>query len=253
MYEETLKHAGLSKDQASIYEILVKNGALTAGELSTKSPLKRGLVYMILGQLETMGLVSKSSTKKITSFEPAHPIRLKELAEQKEIEARNAQIAVSGILNQLSSDFNLSSGKPGVLFYEGIEGAKKVLADSLESRTEIYSYVDIEAVSKFIGDINKKYVSKREALKIKKKGIVLDSPFAREYLKNYHPNVTETKLIKYAANPFQAIMQIYDGKVSYITLGEKIIGVVIDNDQIYKMHKYIFEYTWENAVPITEV
>lgn len=197
MYEETLARAGLTNDQARIYEILLKNGPLPAGAISKKALLKRGLTYKILDELTNFGLIERrDDAAKILMFSPAHPIRLQELAERKEREAKIAQSAIGAVIGQLTSDFNLISGKPGIIFYEGREGIKKVLDDSLTSKTEICSYADIESIAKYIDDVNKQYVKKRDALKIKKRGIVLDTPFARKYLSGYHKEITETKFIK---------------------------------------------------------
>jgi hypothetical protein len=123
----------------------------------------------------------------------------------------------------------------------------RVLEDSLTSKTEIYSYADIEAIQKYIPTVNKKYVKKRNDLKLKKKGIALDTPFTRKFLKDYYPGITETKLIDTKDAPdFQTVMQIYDGKISYLTLSEKKkMGVIIEDRHIYNMHKYLFEYLWK--------
>jgi sugar-specific transcriptional regulator TrmB len=248
-YSNTLTQAGLALDQATIYELLIQNGAMPAGKISQKTPLKRGLVYKVLDELIAMGLVLKKEVPgKVALFEPAHPLKLKELAEKKEEQAKNAQNVLNGVLGALTSSYNLVSGKPGVLFYEGLDGVSKVLDDSLESKTEILSYVDIEAIVKNIDSINKAYATKRERLQIKKRGIILDSPFAREYLSNYYTAVTDSKLITYDAPPFQSVMQIYDNKISYITLVPgKMMGVIIEDMFIYNMHKYLFEFLWSVA------
>ena len=112
----------------------------------------------------------------------------------------------------------------------------------------IYAYSDIEAVVKFIDKINKEYVKKREELKIKKKAILIDSPFARNYLKDYHLAITENKFIDYKLFPFNSLMQIYDNKIAYVTLSDKSkIGVIIEDKNIYQMHKSLFEFIWTHA------
>lgn len=248
-YLQLMVAAGLEPDQALIYELLLKSGPLKAGKIAQKSPLKRGLVYKILDELVDLGLVIKNEPLgKVAIFEPVHPLKLKDLAESREQKFKTAQLALDGIMGQLSSDYNLSLNKPGVQFFEGLDGIKKILEDSLSAKTEIYSYADIESIHKYIKDINEDYIKKRERLQIKKKGIVLDTPFARNYLKNYHRKITDTKFIKYNAPPFQTIMQIYDNKISYITLDpQKMVGVLIQDPHIYQMHKYLFEFLWEDG------
>src|SRR3989344_5551683 len=215
MYEQPLIQAGLSKEQASVYEALLKLGPSPARKIAQNSPYKRSLVYKILDELIAAGLATKKDeVGKVSVFDPAHPLKLKEFAEKKTEAARQAQTALDGILGQMASDFNLFSGKPGVQFYEGIEGVNKITADSLLARGIIYSYVDNEAVSKYVPKINDEYVKKRERLGIMKKMITVDGEYIRRKIKSYNPAVSEVRVIPNTF-PFVSVMQIYGNKVSY--------------------------------------
>lgn len=254
MFEHTLAQSGLNANQATVYEVLLKEGRISAGNVAKKVPLKRGLVYKVLDELAGFGVVAKKEEPgKAALFEVTHPYQLKELISRKEQEVKDARSALESVLPAMISAFNQISGKPGVLFYEGRAGIQEVLNDSLTSREEILSYADIESVVKYIDDINKAYVAKREELKLKKRGILLDTQFTRQYLASYHTDVTETRLIKFLeAPPFQSIMQMYDNKISYVTLSpDRMIGVVIEDPHLYQMHKYLFEYTWKEAYQLT--
>lgn len=249
MYEQILSRSGLNEDQAKVYEALLKHGKLSASKISAFVGLKRGLTYKILDKLAEMKLVDKKEApKSVAEFEPAHPLRLKDLAEEKAKEAHEAGGVLQGVLPQLISDFNLVSGKPGIQFFEGEEGVKRVLDDSLTSKTEIYSYADIEAIIKYIEKINDRYVRQREKLELKKKALLADTPFARKYLSDYHRAITDIRLIAAGEFPFQTVMQIYDNKISYITLApERMLGIIISDSHIYEMHRQVFEYAWEKA------
>jgi sugar-specific transcriptional regulator TrmB len=246
--EKILIEAGLSEEQAAIYSALLDKGPLKAGAIASWTGIKRGLIYKVLDQLENMGLVSKKGgVGTVAVFAPEHPSHLSEMMERKEKLLALAKETVSFSLGALSSKFNLLSGKPNVQFYEGKDGIKKVLEDTLmvPSGTEIYTYADIEAITKYIPEINKDYSNKRESLKIKKKGLVLDTVKAREIIKDYHTEVTETKFIKSDTGEFETVIQIYENKISYITLkNDSMIGVIIEDSSIYKIHKAIFETLW---------
>jgi sugar-specific transcriptional regulator TrmB len=247
-YLASLSQAGLTYTQAKIYELLLKNGPLKAGKIHQKTDLKRGLVYKVLEELVDLGMVNKKEPGKVAIFEAEHPAKLKDLAEKQEQKAKTAQLVLDGLLGQMISEFNLVSGRPGVQFFEGKEGIKRVLEDSLTSRTEIYSYADIDAINKYINDLNMDYVAKREKLKLKKKGIFLDTPETRRLLAGYHTDITESRVIKHSGTPFATVMQIYDNKISYITLTrERMIGVIVEDPLIYHMHLYLFEYMWSTA------
>src|SRR3989344_7488484 len=249
-YRQSLTQAGLTAHQAAIYEVLVQKGALPASKLAFEAKLSRPLAYKVLDELISLGLVEKhEAPRSVARFAAAHPLKLKEIADKRFAAAESAKSAVEGTLGKLISDFNLQSGKPGVRFFEGVEGIQAVLDDSLTAQTEIYSYADLESIEKYISDINKKYVRERERKQIQKKGIVVDTPFARNFLKNYAPGVTETKLIARDMSAFHTVMQIYDGKISYITLSEEnLIAVIIADPRIYEMHRELFLHTW-NATP----
>ena len=184
-YQETLKQAGLTEAQAEVYETLLKYGEQTAGSLTKKTSLKRGLVYKVLEDLVKFGLADKvEEAGKVARFIPKHPTHLRELVESRAKQLKDAELVLDGLLPSLVSEFNLISGHPGVLVYEGKEGVEKVINDSLSSKTEIYTYADIESVTKYIDSINKKYADKRDKLGIHKKALLLDTPFARKYMKD---------------------------------------------------------------------
>ena len=145
------------------------------------------------------------------------------------------------------SEFNLVSGKPGVRYFEGIDGIKKVINNTLTSKTVIYTYADMEKINQYIKKINDEYSKKRNELKIEKKVLLVDSEYTHKFLKNYPAENLDIRFIKNIRH-FTAVMQIYDNKISYITLAkERITGIIIDDKNIYEMHKILFENDWKNA------
>ena len=249
MYEQSLIQGGLSREQAIVYETMVANGPSEASRIARKTPLSRPLVYRVLGELIGLGLADKKTEKgKVAVFSAVHPLKLKEFVGKKREEAEGAVVALEGILGKLTSDFNLASGKPGVRFFEGVEGVEYVLEDSLATGDLVYTYADIEAVIKYIPDINERYVQKREKKGVQKRVLLLDTPFARKFMGNYHPGITDARLISVDAPPFHSVMEIYNERISYITFSEeRLIGVIIEDKAIHDMHKYLFEYMWEKA------
>ena len=251
MYTKQLTGIGLTPHQASVYQTLLASGGMKASKLSSKTGIARGVLYKTLDELMEIGLVSRIDPEgEVSQYFAKHPSNLEKRIAQEETRVREMKTALGGILPMMISDFNLMSGKPGVRFFEGREGIEKVLEDSLRIKEEtIYTYADIESVVKNIKTINENYVKKRDSLGIKKKALILDTEFAREYMRTYHTKVTDTRLIKTAdAKPFQSVMEIYGGKVSYITFEkDRMIGVIIEDSAIYDMHRYIFESMWEEA------
>ena len=262
IYQDLFNKAGLSQNESVVYEHLLKNGRSPASEIIKKTPLKRGVVYNALADLKEKDLIEeekvssegKQGKTKISIFIPNHPEKLRSFIEEQETKIAKAKKELEANLSTIISDYSLSSDKPGVRYFEGVEGIKKVIYDTLTSKEIIYSYADIEAIIKYTENINKEYIKKRAEMGIKKRGIMVDSPFARKYLKDYFQNVTEDRFISHKVFPFNSIMQIYDNKVSYISLSEeRKVGLIIEDRNIYQMHRSLYELTWENAMTIDQL
>ncbi|QQS15334.1 MAG: hypothetical protein IPK84_03115 [Candidatus Moraniibacteriota bacterium] len=252
MYSQSLEHAGLRPEQAILYEALLKKGSSSAGALHKDVPLKRGLVYKVLDELAEAGLIDRREEPgKTTLFEVRHPLRLKELAERREEEAKNAKLALEGVLPAIISDYNLVSGKPGVLVYEGIDGIKTILEDTLDHNPEkkLFTFSDLAGYigSPELRKWNKAhYAPKRNRLGIYEKAIVPNTEAALEFLKGYQASeVTEILLLDHKAYPFKTEVNIYSGKVSFVTFSEKsLVGVLIENQEIYETFRSLFSFIW---------
>lgn len=245
-----LTQAGLSTEQALIYQALLENGAEPARRISSQTGIGRSLVYKNIEGLLELGLVEKIEKEgSVTKFVATHPQNIVKQIENRIQKDESAKSAVNHALPLLTSQFNLLSGKPNVIFYEGEKGMAEVLDDSLYAKEEICTFGDMESILKYIPDVNAKYVRQREKLGIKKRALVLDSPANRKALDGYAPEVSNFRYIATdQAPPFTPLMNIYDGKVSYLTLNaDRMIGVIIEDPDIYAMQKYIFEFAWEKG------
>lgn len=253
MFEQVLTQAGLTENQSLIYEILIKNGSLSAGAVYKKTPLKRGLVYKILDELTDLKLVEKKEEpQKVAFFSPAHPLKIKELAKEREEKAQDAQRALEGVLPKIISDFNLTIGKPGVRFFEGLDGIKQALEDTLVNNKEkqIFSYSDAAGYATYLKDWDLGYYAPRKKQSgIKEQMIIPNTPKGMAHMYGY-PALKETEIIfiDHKAYPFATDINIYDGKVSFVTFSEKAhIGVIVENPEICQTMLSAFNIAWSLA------
>ncbi len=246
LYLDELKKLGLSDKEAEIYLILSEATELKGSEIDKKSKYSRQTVYSTLENLIKLNLVEKNEKKgQVAKFKITHPSKLQNLLNKKEEEFKQTKNSLTLVIKNLISDFNLISGQPGVQVFEGEEGVRKVLNDSLKTKGEILTYADVEPVIKYIKNINDEYVKKRLKLKIKKRALVLDTEFARKYMKeNYSGKITDTRFLNNGEiMPFSAFVEIYDDKISYITFeNDNLIGIIIQNKPIADINKYLFEF-----------
>jgi sugar-specific transcriptional regulator TrmB len=242
-----LRNIGLSDGEVKIYNTLLEQGELSAGAIIKASGLKRGDCYNKIYALKKKGLIEEFANKNKKYFRVGDPNKIDELINSQFNEIADTRKMVSTIMPEISSLYKLTYHKPNIMLFEGIDGIKKVWWDTLNSKTEIYTYGDLEFLAKRFTKLNAIYLRERIKKNVRKKAITNDSNFNREFLKKYEQKLTVTKLIDKLPVDFSSvIMQIYDNKISYTTLkGTSLIGVIVEDEYIYKMHKSLFEYNWK--------
>jgi sugar-specific transcriptional regulator TrmB len=172
MYEKILQEIGLNEKEAIVYQTLLETGPMSARailkKVSQKMATTRPNLYNILTALKQKGLLLEKVKRGKNLFEAESPTKLVNVFEETAHKTDQAQKNLAMALPELTSLYNLTTQKPVVQFFEGVEGIKKVLDDSLTSKQMIYTYADIEAIVKYIDKINREYVGKRDRLGIKK-------------------------------------------------------------------------------------
>ena len=243
MYEKTLEQIGLSPNQAIIYETLVKNGTLTASKVSQKTPLKRGLVYKTLDELVDLNIVEKKEDPgKVAVFKSNHPFKLKDLTENRAQKAGDAIKILDSLLPSITSDYNLTTGRPGVKFYEGKRGIIKIYEELLVTNERMDSIEDKGEMADFIPEYSNKYPNKRVKNNIFNRVIApADTPIN----KNDPEEMRETHFIPTKIFPFRMDIKIIADLVSIITFQQdNPIGILIKNKEVADNYRLLFELIW---------
>ena len=108
----------------------------------------------------------------------------------------------------------------------------------------------METVDGYVGEINEDYVRARLKRGVAKKLLLPDTPAARAEIVANTSELTELRLIpNQDAPPLHAAMEIYDGKISYLTFTKDILmGTIINDRAIYSLHRFLFEEQWKKAL-----
>jgi HTH-type transcriptional regulator, sugar sensing transcriptional regulator len=240
-----LSQIGLSEKESTVYQVLLKLGKVPASRVVDEVGQKRSTVYSILEELIKKGLVEKDESAAVDKYRARHPYSLKQYIETQVEQIKKADNQLEAALPSFINLYNQSQNRPGVKFYEGLEGVKKVMDDSLNSKTEILTIADIEAVREHIYEINEAYIKKRNKKAIPKRLLVQDTPYSRERIGKYSDK-TNAKLFKLEIDPFSTVMQIYDGKIVYLNLTKDFYnGIIIQDPYLYSTHKALFNFIWK--------
>lgn len=250
MYEDALQKAGLDNKEATVYEALLRLGKAGMGRLVRELPYKRANTYNIVADLIAKGLVAEVEERGKKIFLAENPGRLEELLDQKREELTTARGSLQVVLPALKSAYALALGKPGVRMYEGLEGIKQVLDDTLINNPEkkIDTFSDVAGYARYLKDWNtRSYAPKRKRLGIVEHVVVPDTPEARTFLHGYvASSLTEIAFIDAKTFPFATEINMYSNKVSFVTFSEKThIGVLLDNQEIFQTLQSVFNLVWK--------
>ena len=169
MYDEQLiLEKSLEPNVAEIYLILAKNGELTVPEIGQYTEFSRTVIYDCLSDLLAKDFLDYHKEGRKAFYKIKHPGKLMDLAEDKKREAGLFSDELANVVNALTGSYKLTENKPGVRFFEGVEGMKEALADSLNATETVYAFVDIDATQKYVDEINKEYVKKKKGKRYKK-------------------------------------------------------------------------------------
>jgi sugar-specific transcriptional regulator TrmB len=242
----TLEELGLAKNEAVLYDALLKTTDSTIPILLKTTPFSRTLLYYLLGNLEGYGLITSEKAGSKTKYNAEPPEKLADMIQDKEKEFHKQKDLLKNVMGDLYSTYRLAHNKPGVKFFEGVEGLKETLYQSLDAQQTIYTYTNSQVVDKYLQKIDDQYVSERLKRKIKKRIIMIDNPEARAYIHTMNKELTEVKLISEQQYPFNISAEIYNDTITYLTAtSEEITTTVIKHPQIALFHKSIFQGLWD--------
>ena len=134
--QSVYKEIGLNENEITVYNLLLEYGELSPPKITALTSINRQNSYAILKALLEKGLVEEGIRKNKLIYRPLHPQKLVEYIEYKKKNTQLAEEALRSALPELSSLYHLSTNKPGITFFEGLEGVKKIYEDILKEKPE---------------------------------------------------------------------------------------------------------------------
>lgn len=247
MNEELLISIGLNPTQAKAYMTLVRFGSLTPPELAKKTGETRTNAYTVLDRLVELGLAKKDEVKKKLIYRVENPVALEKLVRQHRDDALAREKLVKDSMPALLNFFYTYSEQPGIRFFQGFEGLKQIYDDQLRTGKEV-SFVRSTADTKLYGyETMRKLRGKFARFGIKRHAY---SPDAEDIPVNWReldaPRLLERTWLggQYTA-PVE--WSVYGDKVSIISFGEEIMGMVIESPQIAESLRQLLAFVDKGA------
>ena len=240
IFESKLKRLGFTDKEIAVYIALLELGRGTAIAIADKAGIKRPTTYLVLSDLKRRGLVYNIPNDKRQIFKAENPEKIEEQIDlEKQI--------FKDVLPELMLRFNNTNKKPAARFYEGEDGIDKLLnnnLDEMKGKEIVGFYANAEGYSKNVTEIIKDYLRKLKKNKITTKGIAPDHPSLKGYRKTDKNEGRDMKVIpmeKYSSN---ISIDCTDSQVRIVDI-HNLQGLVIENPNIAKTVKQVFNMVWE--------
>ncbi len=241
--KEALESLELRDKEVRVYTALLELGEASVSDITKKSEVNRVTVYPVIQKLIEKGFVSKLFKEGKNYFKAIPPRQILDILKEKSDK-------IKLVLPQLESRINIAKTSTSIELFRGRKGMYSFV-EKLYSGEE----KNMQAYGNF--DIGKKAVEYQamhgRKLRIQKK-IKLDiviSPFYDDYLKDKKYE----RLTRIRFNNSLKDLNIYVilGKkaVGVFEVSKELIGVLIQNEEIAKYHKFVFDRLWEEGVEPT--
>ena len=239
---KSLRQIGFTEKEAKIYIALLSAGRASAYTVAKNSGLKKPTVYVILEELIDRGIVNKIPQEKIMQFVAVNPEKLfddyKKRLESAETEALPELKALAKKKNRVVR----------TTYFEGINGIKESYKKLLENST------GGSGVGFYVGQPNSQEIRdywSEVKLDLQKKEITFRAFVPKSFHSKvdnsgFNPRYFNLKFLPDKDYDSNVSINVYKNK-TLITSPRYMQGVLIENPDIAKTLKQIFNIVWKQA------
>lgn len=247
--EKTIKilsKIGLSEKQAIVYTTLLELGDVSMTELAKATKLKRPTVYLIIDELDILGLITMNQKGKKKIYGSVHPRRFSEILEFRKNQYQE-------LLPELLARYGKESTKPKVRMQEGIEGVRSAYKEAFQDITKEKEGLwigNIELLETYFPQVLKEYNQMLNTLKrYQIREIIFGGEKAKIFVDKMNKNKSH-KLKYINTPPIGATDELIIGnKIMTFVFSEKeVFTIITESKEIAQTKKALFELIWENTI-----
>lgn len=239
MDEQILQEAGLTKAEATAYVFLVRNSPCAPPKLADMIHESRTNTYKLLDSLEEKGLVSRDDTQKKLRYWANNPSTLLDDLKKRRAEMEAHEKRFQDSLPSLIDEYFKHSEQPSIRYFNGIDGVRQVYQDQLDDKQPI-TFTMSFGIRDFYGETGMHHIRNE----FPKQGIPR-RVFYPDVAHNLSPDEPRTPIDEsdqlmllrrtwLSESDLTAPVEwaAYGNKVSIISLGTEVVGMIIESPQI---------------------
>lgn len=237
--KDQLIKLGFSEKEATVYLTLLKMGPTSSSILARLTGIKRTSMYDITSSLVEKDLILCYKQGKTTFFviDDVNKVYLYE--KEKAESARKLTIDLEK-LKGLGEGIQIN-------YYRGAEGYREMYEDILRSNPkEFFGWIHLDYFYKAL-DMKREaqWTQERINKKIKVRLIMENTEQARLYKNKDADSLRETRLIQ-SEELFKTTCLLYKNYIVFFDPTQEMTGIRIQNAELFKMEKAIFEAQWNS-------
>lgn len=234
--EESLKKIGLSGKEAAIYLLLLKSGQRSATEISKRTGINRRSVYDCLESLVSVGLANYTIVEKKKTFGANNLDSLSASLEEK-------KNAIESLKPELKKFLLMREAEPAIRIFSGKKSMKSVFEGLLENRQTIFIYGGAMSAKDFLKYYYPQWTKRREKLGIQLKGIFMDLPEVKAYVKSL-PRIAYKFIPAKFLSP-TTIWWLQGNKIYLVFFQENPMIISIESAGMAKTYRSSFNLLWK--------
>lgn len=243
--EKVLENLGLNKKEAATYLATLELGEASAIGITKKAGIQRTYFYDLSKRLIGLGLLHQIKKGKKRFFSALEPDKLVGLEEKKLKDLKEA-------LPQLKSLFNTKGQKSKIFYYEGLEGIRHIVNDSLSFKGEVLFFETPLVATADQQKLLKEYIKKRIALGIKARVVGEMSPEIINMKARDKNEMRETRILPKDIFNSDVEIGIYGNRIYIIDFKDEF-GFIVEDSNIAQVLKKLFEIIWNSGKIIEKI
>lgn len=236
-----LRQVGLDDKQVEIYLAVLSLKSAKASSIAKLAKQSRSHAYVILRELEEMGLVSEVEQGNILEFVAEPPERLMSFLRDRERKYRDLQSLVEGALPALNAMTSSYTGVPRVTVLKGLDGMKQVYRDVL-SHDIIGLYNAQSSFDLFQGNIVEMLFGKEATLR--GRDLLVDNEGARSHIRDVPPHEGYAIRLLPQDVSFETDTVVFADSVVLFTYDDENTIIRIENKKMADAFRSWFEVMW---------
>ncbi|MFH1207233.1 MAG: helix-turn-helix domain-containing protein [Patescibacteria group bacterium] len=243
-----LEKIGLSANEASLYEALLKLGSANVRQIFRTTNIKRPTIYFCLERLIKIGVVNEKITKGKNVYSAVDPDELLKITrnQKADLEARE-----KGLLEAIPKLKNMAKAKEAaveVRIYEGPESIWKLSDELLHDHNDFLFVYSGQTTLKHVSteQLLLKFTKRRRQIGGSKVYAISDiNPISEKRLTEGDTDFREIRILKKPIT-FNSIFCLCGKKIILISLQGNPKAIVIENEPIAGILGFLFWTLWES-------